>query len=113
VRPRVVPVAFDACPPLGLGLITAYARVYAGGALDEFYDLRREWMWLEERIADNTARPAIYLFSNYLCSHAQCMQVSEQVKRLSPDSITVHGGPDAPKYPGDVEDYSATTRAST
>jgi radical SAM superfamily enzyme YgiQ (UPF0313 family) len=105
VRPRVVPVAFDACPPLALGLITAYARVYAGGVLDEFYDLRREWMWLEERVADNTARPAIYLFSNYLWSHAQCMQVSEQVKRLSPDSITVHGGPDTPKYPGDVEDY--------
>ena len=105
VRPRVVPVAFDPCPPLGLGLITAYARVYADGALEAFYDLRREWMWLEERVADNTARPAVYLFSNYLWSHAQCMQVSEQVKRLSPHSITIHGGPDTPKYPGDVEEY--------
>ena len=104
-RPRVIPVAFDACPPLALGLITAYAKVYEGGVLDEFYELRSEWMWLEDRLASNTARPAIYLFSNYLWSHAQCMQVSEQVKRLSPDSITIHGGPDTPKYPGDVEAY--------
>lgn len=105
VRPRVIPVAFDACPPLALGLITAYAKVFGGGVLDDFYELRTEWMWLEERVADNTARPAIYLFSNYLWSHAQCMQVSEQVKRRSPHSITIHGGPDTPKYPGDVEAY--------
>ncbi|MFN8641688.1 MAG: hypothetical protein U0802_08545 [Candidatus Binatia bacterium] len=104
-RPRVVPVAFDACPPLALGLITAYAKVYRDGVLDDAYELRSEWMWLEDRLADNTARPAIYLFSNYLWSHAQCMQVSEQVKRLSPHSITIHGGPDTPKYPGDVEAY--------
>jgi hypothetical protein len=105
VRPRVIPVAFDACPPLGLGLIVAYATVYADGLLDEFYELRREWVWLDERLADNTARPAVYLFSNYLWSHAQCMQVSEQVKRLSPNSITIHGGPDTPKYAEDVEQY--------
>jgi hypothetical protein len=105
VRPRVIPVAFDACPPLALGLIAAHARVFNDGVLDEFYELRSEWVWLEERLAGNTARPAIYLFSNYLWSHAQCMQVSEQVKRLSPHSITIHGGPDTPKYPGDVEEY--------
>ena len=108
IRAKVVPVAFDACPPLGLGLIMAYAKVYGGGGLEEFYDLRPEWVWIEERLAINTERPAIYLFSNYLWSHAQCMQVSAQVKALSPGSITVHGGPDAPKYPGDVEDYFRT-----
>jgi len=104
-RARVVPVAFDACPPLALGLILAYARVVEDGRLDEFYDLRSEFVWLEERLASNTARPGVYLFSNYLWSHAQCMQVSERVKQLSPGSITVHGGPDTPKYPGDVEAY--------
>lgn len=105
VRPRVVPVAFDPCPPLGLGLILAYARVYRGGILDEFYDLRSEWVWLEERLAQNALRPAVYLFSNYLWSHAECMRVSEQVKAASPASVTVHGGPDTPKYERDVEDY--------
>ena len=104
-RPAVIPVAFDPCPPLGLGLIMAYARVHEGGVLDDFYDLRSEWVWIEERLAHNTARPAVYLFSNYLWSHADCMRVSEQVKQRNPASITIHGGPDTPKYSQDVEDY--------
>ncbi len=107
LRPKVIPVAFDPGPPLGLGLIIANAKAHAGGALEEHYDFRLDWIYDERRISSYTERPAVYMFSNYLWSHKQCVDVSEHVKRLSPDSVTIHGGPDTPKYPGDVEAYFA------
>jgi hypothetical protein len=106
-RPKVIPVAFDPGPPLGLGLIIANAKAHAGGILDEHYDFRLDFIYDDRRIPSYTEHPAVYMFSNYLWSHKQCVDVSEHVKRLSPDSITIHGGPDTPKYPGDVEAYFA------
>ncbi len=106
-RPRVIPVAFDMCPPAGLGCVIAYAKVVEEGALDDFYEFRTDWVWDPDRLAEFTKEPAIYVFTNYLWSHKQCVDVSEKIKALSPDSITVHGGPDSPKYPGDQERYFA------
>ncbi|MGH8977303.1 MAG: B12-binding domain-containing radical SAM protein, partial [Acidimicrobiia bacterium] len=105
VRPEVIPVAFDPVPPLALALITAYAKVFDGGRLDEHYRFRREWVWLEDRFEQCTSRPAIYMFSNYLWSHAQCIEISRRVKGANPSSITIHGGPDTPKYEGDARAY--------
>lgn len=106
-RPKVIPVAFDDCIPAALGLIFAYAKAYEGGRLDAFYDFRLGWVWDDERVAAYTASPAIYMCSNYLWSHEQSIRASETVKRLSPDSITIHGGPDTPKYEGDGKEYFA------
>jgi radical SAM superfamily enzyme YgiQ (UPF0313 family) len=106
-RPKVIPVAFDMCPPAGLGAVIAYAKVYEDGALEEFYDFRTDWVWDPNRLEAFTAEPAIYLFTNYLWSHQECIQVSEQIKELSPDSITIHGGPDTPKYENDQHRYFA------
>ena len=102
VRPQVVPVAFDPVPPLALALITAYGKVFDGGRLGQHYNFRREWVWLEDRFEQHTSRPAIYMFSNYLWSHAQCIEISRRVKAASPASITMHGGPDTPKYEADA-----------
>ncbi|HMS87630.1 MAG TPA: radical SAM protein [Acidimicrobiales bacterium] len=107
VRPRVIPVAFDLGIPAGLAMVTAYARTWEEGRLDEEYELRTDWWWNEENFDFLTAEPAIYLFSNYLWSHALCLEVSRRVKERSPGSITVHGGPDTPKYERDVERYFA------
>lgn len=107
VRPKVIPVSFGEAIPAALGLVMAYAKVYDGGALDEFYDFRLDWVWDDDRAAGFTARPAIYLFSNYLWTHEKSIAVSETVKRLSPGSITIHGGPDTPKYPEDAKAYFA------
>jgi radical SAM superfamily enzyme YgiQ (UPF0313 family) len=107
VRPEVISVAFDPVPPLALALITAYAKVFDGGRLDEHYHFRREWVWLENRFEQYTSRPAIYMFSNYLWSHAQCLEISRRVKEASPSSITIHGGPDTPKYEMDARAYFA------
>jgi len=47
------------------------------------------------------------MFSNYLWSHAQCIEISRRVKAASPASITMHGGPDTPKYEADARSYFA------
>lgn len=106
-RTKVIPVAFGDAIPAALGLVVAYSKAYNGGCLDDFYDFRLDWIWDEERRAGFTAKPAIYLFSNYLWTHKNSIDVSETVKRLSPASITIHGGPDTPKYAKDGEDYFA------
>ncbi len=106
-RTKVIPVTFGDAIPAALGLVMAYSKAYNEGSLDEFYDFRLDWIWDDDRIAGFTSKPAIYLFSNYLWTHGNSIPVSETVKRLSPDSITIHGGPDTPKYAQDGEDYFA------
>lgn len=106
-RTKVIPVAFGDAIPTALGLVIAYSKAYNAGCLDAFYDFRLDWIWDEARTAGYTARPAIYLFSNYLWTHENSIAVSETVKRLSPGSITIHGGPDTPKYAQDAIDYFA------
>lgn len=106
-RPKVIPVWFDEGIPAALGMIVAYAKVYRDGALDEFYNFRKDWVWDDDRLAGFTSSPAIYLCSNYLWSHEKSIAISEAVKRLSPNSITIHGGPDTPKYPEDARAYFA------
>ena len=93
--------------PAALGVIFAYAKVYGDSCLDKFYDFRKDWVWDDDRLEGFTARPAIYLCSNYLWSHEKSIAVSATVKRLSPNSITIHGGPDTPKYPEDAKAYFA------
>jgi radical SAM superfamily enzyme YgiQ (UPF0313 family) len=105
VRPQIIPCSVDECVPAALGLMFAYAKAYGDGGLDEFYDFRLDWYWDEDRLESFTSHPAIYLYSNYLWSHEKSIAVSEIVKRLSPDSITIHGGPDTPKYSQDAERY--------
>lgn len=92
--------------PLALGYIFAYARVHDGGALLEQYELEPNWIARKPHIRGLLEEgPAVFLFSNYVWSHADNLAVSAMVKRLSPDSITIHGGPDTPKYPADTERY--------
>ncbi len=104
-RVRVVPVAFNGQPPLSLGLIFAYAKAFENGQLNEEYQFYLDWVLDANRLDRPTERPAVYLFSNYLWSHTHCLSISEEVKRRSPGSITVHGGPDTPKYELDTIDY--------
>ena len=106
-RPKVIPVAFDMCPPAGLGAVVAYSKVHEDGVLEEFYNFRTDWVWDPDRLDAFTEEPAIYMFTNYLWSHKECVEVSAQIKARSPNSITIHGGPDTPKYVNDQERYFA------
>jgi radical SAM superfamily enzyme YgiQ (UPF0313 family) len=86
-------------------MIVAYAKAHDGGSLEEHYQFRTDWVWSDDRLEEFTAEPAVYLCSDYIWSHQQCIVVSARVKELSPASVTIHGGPDAPKYEGDATAY--------
>jgi hypothetical protein len=106
-RTKIIPVAFDMGTPVGLGMVVAMAKAFDGGRLENHYDFRTDWVWDDDRLELFTMESAIYLFSNYLWSHERCIAVSEKVKARSPGSITIHGGPDTPKYERDVRAYFA------
>ena len=106
-RTKVIPVSFGESIPAALGLVMAYAKVYNGGELEDAYDFRLDWVWDDSRAGGFAEKPAVYLFSNYLWTHEKSIAVSEKVKRLNPHCITIHGGPDTPKYPEDAKAYFA------
>jgi radical SAM superfamily enzyme YgiQ (UPF0313 family) len=93
--------------PAGLGIVLAHAREYDSGALREHFDFRPRLVWDEALLRAQAVGPGIYLFSNYVWSSEENLRLSALVKQLQPGSITVHGGPDTPKYRPDVERYFA------
>ena len=92
---------------LGLGLIMAHARTVDHGSLNDAFDLRRARIDAEPMLDElaRRGRHAIVLFSDYMWSIDHNLAVSAAVKRLNPRSITVHGGPHAPKYEADAEAF--------
>lgn len=91
--------------PLALGMIVAFAKAYDGGRLNEHYVFHPDWLIRPAKVRALTQRPGIFLFSNYNWSHRHNFTVSKKVKQLSPWSLTVHGGPNTPKYEADSEAY--------
>jgi len=106
-RIRVVPVTNGDVPLLSLGLIMAYAAVYDDGRLSRSFDFVGDWMNRTIPSLDGTEPPAVFAFSNYLWSHQWNLGASADAKAKNATNVTVHGGPDTPKYPSDVEDYFA------
>lgn len=104
-RPKIIPVSFGEAIPAALGLVFAYAKAYENGCLDDFYNFRLDWVWDDARFETFAPQPAIYLFSNYLWTHEKGIGISENIKLRSPGSITIHGGPDTPKYEEDAKAY--------
>ncbi len=105
-RIRVLPVCRDFDPPLGLGMVIAYAKAYHDGALEEHYHFRTDWFWSDDSYVEKfSAEPAVYLFSNYMWNHKANLDLSEQIKKRSPMSVIIHGGPDTPQYPGDDQNH--------
>lgn len=92
-------------PPLGLAMVMAYAKALDDGRLEEHYDFRPEWLAHETPIPELTDRPGIFLVSNYIWSHRDNLALAARIKAASPHSVMIHGGPDTPKYRGDVIDY--------
>jgi len=92
---------------LGLGMIIGHARVVDHGALNTVLDLRRASIDPEPMLDElrATGRQAIVLCSDYMWSLEHNLGVSREVKALNPDSIVVHGGPHAPAYAADAEQF--------
>jgi len=107
-RIKVIPAAVQwQLPPLALGMIMAYARVHDGGRIEEHYDLRPEWISERSPLPPAGEHPAVYLFSHYTWSSAENLALAARVKAANPAHVTIHGGPDVPKYDPDVDAYFA------
>jgi radical SAM superfamily enzyme YgiQ (UPF0313 family) len=105
-RTPVVPVHFQwQIPPLALGMIVAHAEASEGGRLREHYDFHPAWLSDTNRIPPAGKGTAIYLFSHYIWSSAQNLEYSAKVKAADPHCITIHGGPNVPKYEADQAAY--------
>jgi radical SAM superfamily enzyme YgiQ (UPF0313 family) len=94
--------------PASLAMIIAAAKAHDGGKLEEHYDFRPRLFWDAGRLEQVTSgAPGIFLFSNYIWSSPINLEHSALVKERNPHHVTVHGGPNTPKYLGDVERYFA------
>jgi radical SAM superfamily enzyme YgiQ (UPF0313 family) len=93
--------------PAGLGMVIAHARDYQDGRLRESFDFRPRLAWDAERLGAAAVQASVFLFSNYVWSSEENLELSSLVKRTNPGSVTIHGGPDTPKYRGDVVQYFA------
>jgi radical SAM superfamily enzyme YgiQ (UPF0313 family) len=107
VRTKVVPVNSEGMPLLSLGLMLAHAAAVDGGRLSQAYQFVPDWCDRTVPALTGGEPPAIYLFSNYIWSHAWNVARSAEVKAKSPHSLTVHGGPNTPKYAADVDTFFA------
>ncbi len=93
-------------PVLSLGMLTAAARTHADGSLDRALDIHRPEL-ADEVLADLGERdgPAVLLCSDYVWSLEHNLDVARRALALCPQLIVIHGGPSAPKYPGDAEAF--------
>lgn len=102
----VVPVNFDkGMAPASLGLVMAYAMEYEGRKLRERYDFVPLFLSDDARLLARAERASVFIFSNYLWTVEQNLQLSAAVKAVNPNSITIHGGPSTPSYEKDCEQF--------
>ncbi|MEJ7582482.1 MAG: radical SAM protein [Acidimicrobiales bacterium] len=107
-RIPVMPIDLRGNPTsLGLGMIVAHAKAHGGPVVDDHYQFVPNWFMLPDELGSLPDTPSVFLFSNYIWSHGQNLAASETLKRRLPSSLIIHGGPDTPKYEGDVEAYFA------
>ncbi len=86
--------------PLALGMIRAQVQFAEEGRLAEFFRFIPSYgMDLEELVRICRAfGPGVWLFSDYIWTVDHCLKVSKAIKKSDCRNITIHGGPNAPKY---------------
>lgn len=100
----VLPVNLEwALPPLALGYLFTMARQHKGGRLNDSYDFRPNW--LTDLAAPAPEGPAVLLYSHYTWNSTQMLAAAARFKAANPLALNIHGGPDVPKYEGDVNQY--------
>ena len=105
-RIRVIPVMRQrALPPLALGMLMASARAHDNGRLQAHYHFLPDWEPRIIRLEGYAREASVFLFSNYIWSHEENLGLSKRVKEINSCNLTIHGGPDVPKYPGDTAAY--------
>ena len=93
--------------PLALGMLVAHAKAYRGGLLLEHYDFVNEFLHSAVAVKDAVAArgPGVVLFSDYLWTIDENLDVSRALKALSADFVTIHGGPSVPKYEAKCDEF--------
>ena len=91
--------------PLSLGMVVSTAQAFEGGRLGQDFAFLPACLMHPGRLARAIERDGIFLFSDYIWSQAENLDSSHAIKERNPRCVIVHGGPDAPKYPGDVTAY--------
>jgi len=94
-----------------LGCLMAYAKVHEAGALCESFDFGRITPRPPSRIPgvldDVSGDPGVFLLSSYVWNHDINMKFVAALKRRSPDSMVIVGGPHIPRAPGPCEEFFA------
>ncbi len=94
--------------PASLAMVIAAAKDHEQGVLEHSFDFRPRLFWDPRRLASvASGTPAIFLFSNYIWSTDYNLEQSATIKEHGRHHINVHGGPNTPKYLGDVERFFA------
>lgn len=93
--------------PLGLAMVVAALMGFDEGRLLDTYAPRPIRMDAESTLADviADARPGVLLLSCYLWTIDQNLELAARVKAVSPGTVTVFGGPSAPKYELDARAF--------
>ncbi|NNE72866.1 MAG: radical SAM protein [Acidimicrobiales bacterium] len=91
-------------PSLALGAIMAAAAASDDPGL-EALDLEPLWLPRNADLESIPVEPAIFLFTDYIWTHRQNLDISAAIKARNPDAIIVHGGPDCPSYAMDTRAY--------
>jgi radical SAM superfamily enzyme YgiQ (UPF0313 family) len=96
---------------LSLGMLTACARSWDGGRLNDRFEIRRPET-MESFLADLARRggSAVLLCSDYIWSLEQNLATAAAARSLCDDLVVVHGGPSAPKYPDDAAAFLTSHR---
>jgi radical SAM superfamily enzyme YgiQ (UPF0313 family) len=92
---------------LGLGMLIAAATAYEDGRLAAEYDFRPIRITAADAFEDvSTADTAgVLLLSTYIWSLGANLELAAQVKDMSPQTVVIIGGPSAPKYEQDADDF--------
>lgn len=94
--------------PLALGMIAAAIKGFDDGSLLERFQLLPISFLTPEELFSGPHQKfgsGIWLFSNYVWSLDINLKISDMLKARDPESLSVHGGPSTPEYPGACADF--------
>jgi len=92
-----------------LGCLVAYAKVHRDGALLEHFDFARivpkHGREVPKLVQQLSNKPAVYLLSSYVWNNDVNVEFARALKRRSPGSLVVVGGPQVPKFQAQCEEF--------
>jgi radical SAM superfamily enzyme YgiQ (UPF0313 family) len=108
-RPIVIAVDAETNPLLALGTVVAFAKAYDGGSLAASYRFAPILYTAPHRLPnllpDLADWPTVFLFSDYTWTRDVNLAMCARVKEELPLALTIHGGPEMPKYAEDAEAF--------